>query len=598
MYILAGGNARRVLHVISIIACMQLARGFPFIHICKAAARKRSLLMVRSQCPAILFVFTLYILSAQSQSASVGNEPTPGPVVFTRSGYVRGLREVVEGRSLDVFYGIPYAEPPVGPLRFKKPVPTMSWSAPLDATEKKPSCVQFSGSSVMSQIQPSDDVMSEDCLHLNIWAPTGGKSKAVIIFLYGGGFQWGSNRWLQHDARYLAALGDVVLVAPNYRVGVLGFLNGRNANIPGNAGVWDTLLALRWVKCNVLEFGGNPDMITVMGESAGAVITGLLMISPVSELLFRRAIMQGGSPFWYLGNTTGSGPSTVNSVALKLGCGVTFKDNPSEVVQCLRNASASDLVNKTSTLFGILPYQLFPSYSDRLFPEPHITMITKGPIRDVDLLIGSNADEGAFFALPTLKWLLGENYYDKLSKRKLISTFTVYIQIVTGFDAKDLVKSYFEGLEETDKTGVLKAVAKVMGDYAISCPALFLADEVSRDRTNAVYFYEFSYRPTRSTWPPWVQATHSQELEFTLGSVFLFADEFSDDDRQLSRDIIQTWTSFAKTGKPSPLRGTQWEKYTPLKKAHLRINSETSVVAVSHRPRCDLLKKYIKQYFE
>src|SRR6478735_3104800 len=216
--------------------------------------------------------------------------PTPAPqsdtsLVQTATGTVRGQVEW-EHR---LFAGIPYAAPPVGPLRFRPPAPPLAWKGIRDATKPGPRCIQ----------DPSADPefgkqSDEDCLNLNVWTPTmTGPPRSVMVWIHGGSFTGGSGKI--YDARWLVTRGDVIVVTINYRLGTLGFLADPTLGPPGdvgNYGLQDQQAALRWVRDNIAEFGGDPEKVTVAGESAGGMSVCDHLVAPDSKGLFRAAIIQ------------------------------------------------------------------------------------------------------------------------------------------------------------------------------------------------------------------------------------------------------------------------------------------------------------------
>lgn len=498
----------------------------------------------------VSFLVTLKIVSSFTTLQCYCQSQQPrAPFLCTKLGAIRGETITIGGRRVRAFYGIPFAKPPTGRRRFMKPIPASPWSTTLDVTLKRASCFQGRRrwrSSKRNDNFTHDLDVSEDCLHLNVWAPRrSADAKAVMVFIYGGGFQWGSNNWPIYDGRFLSALGDVVVVVPNYRLGVMGFLNGRTRDAPGNAGIWDVLLALRWVKENIHAFGGDPKSITLMGESAGAAITGLLMISPLSEGLFHRAIMQSGSPYWNVGNVTLTGHTTIKMMSLELKCPVS---SLSEALGCLRRVDASQLVNAASSLFGSLPRELFPSDIDELFPEAHISMIEQGYIHKVQLLCGVNENEGAFFAFLLISSLFGKTSGPSILKHTLVTLVTTYLRIIFQTSPSSLVDRYFGTVPKDDEELLIRALSRLAGDIIINCPVVYFADAVSKDASNEVYFYRFMHRPSISEYPDWVGATHTSELSFVLASIFHFPDDVSQTDLDVSRELVHVWSTFARTG--------------------------------------------------
>lgn len=239
--------------------------------------------------------------TAQHAKEPVPDKKTDSLVVGTRKGLVRGTTlSLRTGKSVDVWLGIPYAKPPVKYLRFRHPRPMDAWSGVLDATNMPNCCFQivdkFFGNFSGSDMWNPNTNLSEDCLYLNVWVPKPRPENAtVMVWIYGGGFFAGSVTLDIYDPRYLVSEENVIFVAMQYRLASLGFLYFNVAEAPGNAGLFDQLMALQWIRDNVAAFGGDPDRITLFGESAGAVSVSLHLISPLSRNLFRQAIVQSGT---------------------------------------------------------------------------------------------------------------------------------------------------------------------------------------------------------------------------------------------------------------------------------------------------------------
>jgi len=193
--------------------------------------------------------------------------------------------------------GIPYAVPPVGPLRFRKPVPVGNWTGTYDASAIKKDCFQVD--------KPLDQNSSEDCLYLNIWTQSLNSSDnlPVIVWIHGGGLSMGSATELdnginKYDGTQLALKG-VVIATISYRLGVFGFLCAKSEEAPGNQGFWDQTMAINWIKQNIYAFGGNGSDITIMGESGGAWSVSAHVLSPISRSLYQKAIAQSGLVFLF-----------------------------------------------------------------------------------------------------------------------------------------------------------------------------------------------------------------------------------------------------------------------------------------------------------
>ncbi len=206
------------------------------------------------------------------------------------------------GKLVTEFLGIPFAEPPIGRLRFRKPEPKRAWRTPLNASSLSASCVQSSdkyfGDFYGANMWNANTPTSEDCLYLNVFVPghiDANARLAVLVWIYGGGFWSGTATLDIYDGKIFAAEENVIIVSMNYRVSVLGFIYLGREDAPGNMGLWDQLMAIRWVRSNIDVFGGDADSITLFGESAGAASVSMHMLSAHSTPYFRRAIVQSGS---------------------------------------------------------------------------------------------------------------------------------------------------------------------------------------------------------------------------------------------------------------------------------------------------------------
>ncbi|KAB7495768.1 Venom carboxylesterase-6, partial [Armadillidium nasatum] len=222
------------------------------------------------------------------------------PLVRVKQGLIRGIQEEsLNGKKFFSYMSIPFAEPPVGKLRFRDPVPSKSWDGELDGTKMPVDCLQINILESMAQKQPSLNIVGrEDCLHLNVYTsvPNSPEKKLpVMVFIHGGGFVFGAAH--QYPPHALMNK-DIVFVVIQYRLGIFGFLSTEDSVIPGNMGLKDQQLALKWIKENINAFGGDPDRITIFGESAGGASVNYQILSPGSKAMFdffARAIMQSGT---------------------------------------------------------------------------------------------------------------------------------------------------------------------------------------------------------------------------------------------------------------------------------------------------------------
>jgi carboxylesterase type B len=258
-------------------------------------------------------------------------------IVETNSGPVKGSVISFNDQKLNQFLGIPYAEPPIGNNRFGKPKPIQKWEKELDATHAKNICWQTKPADTHNHNQ------SEDCLFLNIWSENKNDSKlhAVMFWIHGGGFHDG-NGYIYGMS--LASYG-VVMVSINYRVGPFGFLYGADPSAPGNVGIYDQNLALKWVHNNIEHFGGDPNQITIFGQSAGSWSVSAHIVSPLSRNLFKRAIMESGAYFFknYRDYNSSHHLAEAQKMSHSIGCA-----NDTKWLDCLRKVEPKEIVKHNS----------------------------------------------------------------------------------------------------------------------------------------------------------------------------------------------------------------------------------------------------------
>ncbi|XP_070551779.1 carboxylesterase 4A-like [Ptychodera flava] len=277
------------------------------------------------------------------------------PTVEIKSGKLVGKsvdfshKDVDVTRTLHVFKGIPYAEPPVGDLRFRPPQSKAPWEGVHDATEFGPICIQ-----PPDQFVDIGGAQSEDCLFLNIYAPkTAGDLLPVMVWIHGGAFYVGAGSEHFYDGTALAAIGDVIIVTFNYRIGAFGFFVTGDEHATGNYGFLDQIEALKWVQENIAAFGGDASRVTVFGESAGSMSAEFLMLSPLADGLFHRAIMQSGTST--MATYTGTDAALHNRIAHALGEVLGCeKGNSEELMKCLRTVPAEKFKEPSDPHTGII----------------------------------------------------------------------------------------------------------------------------------------------------------------------------------------------------------------------------------------------------
>jgi para-nitrobenzyl esterase len=336
-----------------------------------------------------LVIPALLTIAAAPPALRAQAAATP-PSVQTSHGPVEGLRR----QGTDVFFGIPYASPPIGERRLAPPIEAASWTEPLRATIPPSACPQLASADPAGLASNN-----EDCLYLNVWSPTRSgsppaSSNPVIVWIHGGGFVEGYGAARQYDATRLAVAANAVVVTVNYRVGALGFLaasaldDADARHVSGNYGLLDLQAALRWVAQDIRQFGGDPGNVTVMGESAGANSVLGLLASPQSEGLFHRAIVQSSTDGAHTVPLKRAEQETYAQALQEIGCG-----SATSVLACLRSARVESFLRMT-----VRPMMVQDGV---VLPLDPFEAFRQGRFIKVPVLIGSNAKENYLFTART-----------------------------------------------------------------------------------------------------------------------------------------------------------------------------------------------------
>ena len=461
-----------------------------------------------------------------SQGAPVPMPPRGDPaLVHTDAGTLRGT----VAPDYRLFAGIPYAAPPVGALRFAPPAPALGWQGEREATQPGPRCIQ----------DPNADPeqgrnTAEDCLTLNVWTPpVSGERRAVMVWLHGGAFVGGSSGI--YDSRWLASRGDILVVTVNYRLGALGFLAHPAlgpAGAVGNYGLADQQAALRWVRDNIAAFGGDPDKVTVAGESAGAMSVCDHLVAPGSAGLFRAAILMSAPCQAQADLAT----ATRRSLDYAAGVGCTV---PATAAACLRGLP-TDRLRKPVWYFNIGSDELTgPVTGTTVLPLDPLTAFVDGRSARVPVLIGTNRDEFTLFL--ALRYLReGQRFTAGEYPRLLAETFGRSAGVVGSHYPVDRYG------------GVAQAYSAAVTDGEFACVADRAADALTR--TGPVYAYEFNDPGApapevmrRLPFP--VGASHSLELRylFDVGG----APPLDPAQQALSETMIGYWSRFVSAGNPA-----------------------------------------------
>ncbi|XP_035782837.1 acetylcholinesterase-like isoform X2 [Anopheles albimanus] len=538
----------------------------------------------------------------ESNADASDNDPL---VVNTDKGRVRGITvDAPSGKKVDVWLGIPYAQPPVGPLRFRHPRPAEKWSGVLNATTPPNSCVQivdtvfgdFPGATMWNPNTP----LSEDCLYINVVAPRPRpKNAAVMLWIFGGGFYSGTATLDVYDHRALASEENVIVVSLQYRVASLGFLFLGTPEAPGNAGLFDQNLALRWVRDNIHKFGGDPSRVTLFGESAGAVSVSLHLLSALSRDLFQRAILQSGSPTapWALVSRE---EATLRALRLAEAVGCPHDaSKPGDAVECLRGKDPHVLVDNEWGTLGICEFPFVPVVDGAFLDETPQRSLASGRFKKTEILTGSNTEEGYYFIIYYLTELLRKEEGVTVSREEFLQAVRELNPYVNGAARQAIVFEYTDWTEPDNPNSNRDALDKMVGDYHFTCNVNEFAQRYAEEGNN-VYMYLYTHRSKGNPWPRWTGVMHGDEINYVFGEPLNPTLGYTDDEKGFSRKIMRYWSNFAKTGNPnsSPASSDipEWPKHTAQGRHYLELGMNTSFVGRGPRLRqCAFWKKYLPQ---
>ncbi|XP_052022972.1 acylcarnitine hydrolase [Apodemus sylvaticus] len=514
------------------------------------------------------FGLLLLLIHVQGQDSS-----ETSPIRNTHTGQVRGSLVHVKDTKAGVhtFLGIPFAKPPVGPLRFKPPQDPEPWSGVRDGTSQPAMCLQNhdmlneAGIPDMKMILSSLP-MSEDCLYLNIYTPAHareGSNLPVMVWIHGGALVIGMASMC--DGSLLAVNEDLVLVTIQYRLGVLGFFSTGDEHARGNWGYLDQAAALRWVQQNIAHFGGDPHRVTIFGESAGGASVSSLVVSPMSQGLFHGAIMESGVAV--LPGLISDTSEMVHTTVAKLsGCEAMDSE---ALVHCLRGKSETEIVaiNKV--------FKLIPAVVDGEFlPRHPKELLASEDFHPVPSIIGVNNDEYGW----TLPMVMGSAQTIKeITKENLQAVLKdTATQMMLPPECSDLLmEEYMGNIEDPD---TLQAqFREMMADFTFVIPSLQVAHF---QRPHApVYFYEFQHAPSyfKDVRPPHVKADHADEVPFIFGSFFWGMKlDLTEEEKLLSKRMMKYWANFARHGNPNS-EGLPYWPVMDQDEQYLQLNTQPAV---------------------
>lgn len=465
--------------------------------------------------------------------AACSNRPLQ---VQTPDGRLEGY--VADG--VEHYLGIPYARPPVGDLRWRGPQPPEPWQGILQVVENPTACAQY------IPLWP-DLIGSEDCLYLNVWVPEDKPTEAmpVLVWLHGGGFFLGKGSFSNDDGANLAALNKVVVVTVGYRLGVFGFmahpaLTAENPAHPssGNYGIEDQAAALRWVRQHIAAFGGDPERVTVFGQSAGAISVCAHLASPLARGLFRGAIVESGTCATPL-PTLASVSELGERVAKGVGC-----EGAADVPACLRARSAEEVaaILRPDPTFGFNKRSIlwWPNIDGLVLPHQMMEAFRSGEFNRVPVIAGVTHDEADL-----LLWVSHNLWLRPLRADQYLPR----LEFLMG--SRELAQKVAARYPLADYATPFDALTAAFSDGFFICQTRWLVEALSRHVPT--WFYRFDY--DRAPFPiPWadLKAYHGAEIQFVFDRPLrLVGPGFTPQEEQLATSLMAYWTQFARHGDPN-----------------------------------------------
>ena len=501
----------------------------------------------------LLFLLTPFMLVAQT------------PIVNTTAGKVSG----VENNGIQVFKGIPFAAPPVGDLRWKAPQPVTTW----DGVKK---CVAFGASPVQAPPVPfmcwseeyliPKEPIGEDCLYLNVWAPKKSTTKkAVLVYIYGGGFRTGGAGCAIYDGTAMAKK-DIVFVTINYRVGVFGFLahpelSKESANkTSGNYALLDMIAALKWVHDNIASFGGDPSRVTIAGQSAGAFAVNFLAASPLAKGLIHGAIAESGGsilpssirPAMHLPQAEATGVDFAKS----LGCNSIAE---------LRKKSADEILNANPGAIG-------PFEDGYVVPTSMLQTYLNGQQNDIPTLLGWNLDDK----------MIGKPVPAKQFEEDIKKQF--------GANAEKLLAQY----PATNDAIAAASQGDLSRDQTFGVQGYTWASLQSEHGKAPIYVYSFNRKLPPSSPANDFGAFHTGEVPYAYNNLHTVNNRpFTKADFELADQMSSYWSNFAKTGNPNGAALLNWPVYTKETKQIIQLDTMSQVVRLPTEQKLNVLSKIL-----
>ncbi|XP_051513379.1 carboxylesterase 5A-like [Myxocyprinus asiaticus] len=484
-----------------------------------------------------------------------------GPVVVLKHGSVRGQYIKVKGsdKVVEEYLGIPFAQPPIGPLRLAAPNPIEGWEGIRNATQQPVMCIQDPDTVVFISKALSLDLtatgVSEDCLYLNVYTPSQrseSENLPVMVWIHGGGLIIGGA--CMFDGSPLAAYENIVVVVIQYRLGILGYFSTGDKHAQGNWGFLDQIAALQWVQQNIEGFGGDPQSVTIAGESAGGISASLLTLSQMAKGLFHRAIFQSGVA------TVASFSTKEPLVYAKMVANFTECDFSSTevLVKCMKELTQEQLINasvKQKIYFGA-------TVDGEFLKDTAEEVLKSKDFHKVPVLLGMTNHE--------FGWILTQAFaspgWEKGMNRQSVIAVLSMLNINGSSGANEVIADkYLEDAKTPED--IRNAFTEMLGDLFMVFPIIKTA-AYHRDAGVPVYMYEFQHRPSifKDLRPSFVKADHADDVGYVFGACFWnghikIIGTFSEEENQLCKTVMGYWANFIRNGSPNGPGLVHWPVY-------------------------------------
>jgi para-nitrobenzyl esterase len=529
-----------------------------------------------------LFSFVIVSLSVLLSACQPGDEH----VISTSLGQLSGKAD----GQVRAYLGVPYAEVPTAERRWAPPLAKKPWAGVKKAWLSRSACVQGG--------KPTGAFgSSENCLYLDVWTPETPGPHPVMLWLHGGGLLLGAGTEIHYNGANLAKNHNVVVVSINYRLSYLGFLahpelrSAETYDGSGNQGFLDQLEAIKFVKQEIANFGGDPENITLFGESGGAISACILLSSPLSDGLFQKVIMESGACNSFATRTQQQAEAQGIALFEQLGC--PAGEGQLACARALSEEKLESLLKPPANELFLRPqnewvYNPGPAIDQHLLPDEPVKLLKQGVNPDVPVLLGSNKNEGSLF-------VIGRDFIDTEDAHR------AYLEKWFPAWADDLWQEY-PLADYGGKSG--EAGAAIAGDGFISCPVQYAAQLLAAGG-HQVYNYQFTQKvssilPTffsliKGENGPDFGTFHSSEIAYVFGNRSVFGTFKSPAQKLLKETMGAYWTNFARTGNPNQNGLPLWPIFTPEQKAYLQLNSEFEAKNDLLSGQCDY---WINQVFE